>query len=75
MQIVSTIFCRVTLSIVFAVWLKMGVIGIAFAMVCDWTIRAILYMQRYRSDKWKQFEVIYWIETNLIGIIHVNLRR
>lgn len=30
----------------------------AIAMVCDWTIRAMFYIQRYRSGKWKKFELI-----------------
>lgn len=56
--VLSTVLCRVVLSIVFGIWLNLGVIGIAIAMVSDWSIRAIFYMKRYRSDNWKRFKLI-----------------
>jgi Na+-driven multidrug efflux pump len=36
----------------------MGVIGIVIAMICDWAIKAVLIVIRYRSGKWKSFKVI-----------------
>lgn len=57
-SIFSTVFCRVTLSIVLGIWLNFGVIGIALAMVSDWGIRAIFYLKRYRSGRWKEYELI-----------------
>ena len=36
----------------------MGVTDIAFAMVGDWLIKAILIVVRYRSRKWTEFKVI-----------------
>ena len=56
--IFSTIVVRVVLSIVLGLWLNLGVIGIAVAMVLDWSMRSILYVRRYRSDKWKRFVLI-----------------
>ena len=38
--------------------LKLGVIGIALAMVMDWVVRAIIFAAREKSGKWKAFQVI-----------------
>lgn len=57
-SVISTIAVRLLLSWLLGVVLQMGVIGIAIAMVCDWSIRAILFYRRQRSGKWKTFQVI-----------------
>ncbi len=57
-SISSTIGCRVLFSIIFAIWLKMGVIGVSFAMCLDWLIRAFLFWKRFQDGKWKFFQVI-----------------
>lgn len=57
-SVFSTVICRVIFSVVFAIWLDLGVIGIALAMCADWAIRAVFFGLRYRSQKWKQFRVI-----------------
>lgn len=57
-SISSTIGCRVLFSVILAVWLNMGVIGVAFAMCLDWGIRAFLFWKRFRSGQWKSFQVI-----------------
>lgn len=57
-SIASTLLARFVFSIIFAVYLNMGVIGIAFAMCLDWTIRAVIFYYRYRSLKWLEFKVI-----------------
>lgn len=58
----SAIFCtcvvRVALSIVFGIWMNMGVIGIAFAMAADWVLKAILMAVRYKNGKWQNFRII-----------------
>lgn len=58
----SAIFCtvvlRTALSFVLALWLHMGVIGIALAMGMDWTIKAVLDLLRYRNGKWRSLKVI-----------------
>lgn len=56
--ILSTIFCRLVLSVVLGIWLNLGVIGIAFAMCADWAVRAMFFYRRYRSGKWKTFRII-----------------
>lgn len=57
-SIISTIAVRLLLSWFFGIILKMGVIGIAIAMVCDWIIRALIFFWRQKSGKWKAFQVI-----------------
>ena len=53
-----TVGCRVALSILLGVWLNLGVIGVAFAMAGDWCIKAVILTARYRSGKWKTFQVL-----------------
>ena len=57
-SIFSTIGCRVVFSILFGIWLDLGVIGIAFAMCLDWMIRAAFFWIRFQRGKWKAFRVI-----------------
>ena len=57
-SLLSTILGRLLLSWFLGVILQMGVIGIALAMAADWTVRAILFIQREKSGKWKKFKVI-----------------
>ena len=57
-SIFSTIGCRVAFSILFGIWLDLGVIGIAFAMCLDWMIRAAFFWLRFQRGKWKEFRVI-----------------
>ncbi len=57
-SIASTIVVRLLLSYLLGVAFNMGVIGIAVAMVCDWTIRAIIFILRQKSGRWKTFKVI-----------------
>ncbi len=57
-SVVSTIAVRLLLSYFLGIAVNMGVIGIAIAMVCDWMIRAVIFILRQKSGKWKSFEVI-----------------
>lgn len=57
-SVISTIAVRLLLSWFLGIILQMGVIGIAIAMVCDWSIRAIIFFWRQKSGKWKTFQVI-----------------
>lgn len=56
--VASTVFVRLLLSVVFGIWMNMGVIGIAWAMVCDWIVWGIVYVLRYQQGKWKTMEVV-----------------
>jgi len=54
----TTIGVRLVFSMLFAVVLKMGVIGIAFAMCLDWSMRGIIFWFRFKQGKWKSLKVI-----------------
>lgn len=57
-SVLSTIAVRLLLSYVLGIVLNMGVMGIAAAMVCDWVIRAVIFIRRQKSGKWKEFKVV-----------------
>lgn len=57
-SIFSTVGVRLVFSYLFAVVCNMGVMGIAWAMCADWTVRGMLYLIRMKSGKWKSFRVI-----------------
>jgi len=57
-SIASTVLVRLVFSIIFGIYLNMGVIGIAIAMCLDWTIRAVIFYLRFKSNKWKEFKII-----------------
>lgn len=44
---------RIVLAYIFAVTLNIGPLGIWLAMICDWVFRAILFIWRFLSGKWK----------------------
>lgn len=54
----TTIGVRLVFSIIFGITLKLGVMGIAYAMCLDCTVRGIILWIRFKRDKWKQFRVI-----------------
>ncbi|MDD3278663.1 MAG: MATE family efflux transporter [Lachnospiraceae bacterium] len=57
-SILSTLAGRLLLSYLLGVTLHLGVIGIAVAMVFDWSLRAVIFIRRQRSGRWKEFQVI-----------------
>ncbi len=57
-SLVSTLFCRVLFSVILAITLNWGVIGVALAMCMDWSLRACLFWRRFQGGKWKNFNVI-----------------
>lgn len=57
-SIASTVLGRLIFSIIFGIYFNLGVIGIAYAMCLDWTIRAVIFYLRYKSNRWTQFKVI-----------------
>ena len=54
----TTIGVRLVFSMLFAVVWKMGVIGIAFAMCLDWSMRGIIFWFRFKQGRWKRLKVI-----------------
>lgn len=57
-SIISTIVVRLFLSWLLGIVFGMGVIGIALAMVSDWIVRAVIFLWRQKSGKWKNFQMI-----------------
>ncbi len=57
-SIIATVICRVIFSVILGIWLNMGVIGICFAMVVDWLVKAVLIAVRYKSRRWTEFKLI-----------------
>lgn len=57
-SLVTTIGVRLVFSVLLGVTLNMGVMGIAWAMCLDWSIRGIIFILRQKSGKWKNLRVI-----------------
>ena len=57
-SLLCTVAFRTALSFVLGLWLNMGIVGIAWAMVLDWCLKALLDVWRFRSNKWKNMQVI-----------------
>lgn len=57
-SVMTTVGVRLLLSYLFGVVFKMGVIGLALAMCGDWITRAIVFILRFKSGKWKRFKLI-----------------
>lgn len=56
-SVASAALVRLTLSVVFGIWMNAGVIVIAWAMVCDWLVRAVFYHLCYRQGKWRSMKI------------------
>lgn len=54
----TTIGVRLVFSVLFGIVFGMGVVGIAWAMCLDWSVRGIIFCVRFRQGKWKSFQVI-----------------
>jgi len=57
-SLLCTVVFRTALSFVLGLWLNMGIVGIAWAMVLDWCLKALLDVLRFRSGKWRNKAVI-----------------
>ena len=57
-SLLCTIVVRTILSFILALWMWLGIVGIAVAMVLDWSLKAVLDIVRFRSDKWKGYQLI-----------------
>ena len=54
----TTIGVRLVLSVLLGIGLNLGVMGIAYAMCLDWSVRGVIFWIRFRGGKWKKFKVI-----------------
>lgn len=57
-SIFTTLGVRLVLSYLFAIVMQQGVMGLAWAICFDWTVRGIIYFCRLKNGKWKEFKVI-----------------
>lgn len=57
-SVTLTIVIRLFFSALFGMWLHMGVIGVALGMSMDLIFRSMLFVRRYRKQKWTKFQVI-----------------
>lgn len=57
-SIVLTVAARLFFSALFGIWLNMGVIGIAWGMSIDIVIRGVIFIARFKSQKWTRFSLI-----------------
>lgn len=57
-SILTTVFCRLVLSVILGKWLNLGVIGITLAMCADWAAKGFFFYGRYRKGYWKKFQII-----------------
>ncbi len=57
-SILCTMVFRTALSFALGLWLNMGIVGITWAMVLSWCLKALLDMRRFRSDRWRNRQVI-----------------
>jgi len=53
-----TIAARLFFSALFGLWLGWGVIGIAIGMSIDLVFRGIIFLWRYKSQRWTKFQLI-----------------
>lgn len=56
-SIVSMWTFRIGLSYVLGKYMDMGVFGVWVAMTVDWVFRSILFIVRYRSNKWQSIKL------------------
>lgn len=57
-SIFATVVCRTSLAVLFGVVCHLGVVGVTLAMICDWAIKASLILFRWKSGRWKAYQVI-----------------
>lgn len=57
-SITLTVAARLLFSALFGLWLGWGVIGVAIGMSMDLMFRGVIFIWRYRSQKWTQFRLI-----------------
>lgn len=51
-SVLTMFICRIGFSYLFVLAFDMGVVGVYYAMVLDWVVRALIYGVRFLTDKW-----------------------
>lgn len=57
-SLLCTVVFRTALSFILGLWLNMGIVGIAWAMVLDWCLKALMDVLRFSSGKWREKKLI-----------------
>lgn len=57
-SMISMFTFRIGAAYLFAIVLEMGIMGAWVAMICDWAIRSVIFIIRFRSGKWINNKVI-----------------
>lgn len=57
-SIASILICRLALSYLFVYAFHWDLDGVWLAMYCDWVVRCICFILRYRSGKWQKHQLI-----------------
>ena len=57
-SIISMWICRIVFSYILGKYMGFGVFGVWMAMILDWCVRAVCFVIRYRSGKWKGKAVV-----------------
>ena len=57
-SISSMFILRISFGYILGIVFQMGVIGVWVAMVGDWLLHSIIYIIRFKGDKWNKFQVI-----------------
>jgi putative MATE family efflux protein len=57
-SVTLTVVARLFFSALFGIWLNMGVVGIAWGMSIDIVIRGVIFVIRFKSQKWTKYTLI-----------------
>lgn len=57
-SIIAMWICRIGLSYLFGSFFGLGLVGVWLAMVCDWVVRAIIFLIRFKGKHWLTKAVI-----------------
>lgn len=49
---------RIPIAFIAGYWLSLGVFYVWLAMIADWTLRMVLMLWRYRSERWRAIQVL-----------------
>lgn len=50
--------CRIGLSYLFSLTFGLGLVGVWLAMICDWVVRSIFFITRFKGKRWLTKAVI-----------------
>jgi Na+-driven multidrug efflux pump len=58
MSMLSMWLFRVVLGYIFGIVMGFGVIGVWFAMQCEWGVRGAIFLWRFRGERWYKHRLI-----------------